>query len=533
MSANSDGEEPPDPGLSAVGLAITSSTQILNNQDIEMAENDNRISGYGEIQIVQGKPKSCRINNQQEVSKTFKNINQQLNKSSIVHMENVSSKNTQNLAQKTSDKSVSDHTQEIVEKERQIYLFSNSDTGPYSVYIENSTANFTGKLSAMKIGETVYQLHPELDNQIKNIDSIGRNRIRINFKNSKSANALVKSAFLKQYNLIAYIPKFLLHRRGVVKYVDLEYTEEQLKNSIKEYDMHCKFTVESVKRFNRKETLSDGTTKLSPTKTILINFKSQSLPKCITINHVIFSVETYNQKVLLCYNCYRYGHLGKQCRSSVRCLKCGENHESKTCNKILTPRCFHCAGNHFTNEIGNCPEFKRQTEIKKVMSDTNISYRDACGTIKKSTYADILTSDLSLDKYNSSLYHCQTNSPKPRNPTPSSHFTQIIRRPTKRPCPASPDPILESHRQIIQNESLPSTPGGITHRSEYRMALETDPSRHRLTSDTNLHNNLNHSDILNIIIFIINTLKEKNTFDIQESELLDLIKIKCINSSNK
>lgn len=91
-----------------------------------------------------------------------------------------------------------------------LFKYDKDDCGPFHVYIEHADKNFGARLNAMKIGETLLLTHPELDNKINNIESVGRNRIRVNCKDAVSANALAGSVLLKKHNLDAYIPKFLL-----------------------------------------------------------------------------------------------------------------------------------------------------------------------------------------------------------------------------------------------------------------------------------------------------------------------------------
>lgn len=127
---------------------------------------------------------------------------------------------------------------------------------------------------------------------IISIDSVGRNRIRIKFRDSLAANNLIKSTALIKYSLVAFIPKFLTHKLGILKGIDVEHTEEFLKNKIQLFDMHCRCRVESVKRMHVKVTNADMSKTLNPTKTILV---TSQLPK----NHVLFPVMAYEQKVLL------------------------------------------------------------------------------------------------------------------------------------------------------------------------------------------------------------------------------------------
>lgn len=117
--------------------------------------------------------------------------------------------------------------------ERPVFTYKQTDTGPYHVYVENNTPNFNGKLNPVKVGDIVLKVVPEIDNKIKTIESIGKNRVRIAFKTSESANKLIRTqAFLRIYNLDVYVPKFILHRQGVFR-IDTEYSDKYLKEKIK------------------------------------------------------------------------------------------------------------------------------------------------------------------------------------------------------------------------------------------------------------------------------------------------------------
>lgn len=106
-----------------------------------------------------------------------------------------------------------------------------SDTGPFVVYVESVDKNI-GNLHAMSIGKLIFRSDPSISNAIMSIDKNGRNRIKISFRTYVSANKFLSSSFLASNNLEAYIPQFLIRRRGVVRSVDLDISEEELKFSI-------------------------------------------------------------------------------------------------------------------------------------------------------------------------------------------------------------------------------------------------------------------------------------------------------------
>ncbi|XP_050500941.1 homeobox protein 4-like [Diabrotica virgifera virgifera] len=129
----------------------------------------------------------------------------------------------------TTNMNVNNETKQNLKEVRQAFLFNSNDRGPYHVYIENSSTDFKGKINSLKIGEIILSNFPEADNMMSSIDAIGRNRIRVKCKDYKTENNLVKNKSLEIFrsnNLDLYIPKFILHRQGVIRDIDIDFSEE-------------------------------------------------------------------------------------------------------------------------------------------------------------------------------------------------------------------------------------------------------------------------------------------------------------------
>lgn len=189
---------------------------------------------------------------------------------------------------------------------REDLKYCSTDNGPFSVYIEKTCTDNKESLNAIKVGGVILSELPELDNKIKNIAPIGRNRIKIIFSHYQDANTLVSSNKLKKYGIIAYIPGFILHSKGVIRGVYKAYSEDYLKKIIKPFDRNLSNSqVTEVKRINRKVNKDDTSSnaEYTPTQSIIVTFKSQILPKFVVVNKVRCEVEPYIQRVLLCYNC--------------------------------------------------------------------------------------------------------------------------------------------------------------------------------------------------------------------------------------
>lgn len=73
-------------------------------------------------------------------------------------------------------------------------------------------------------------------------------------------------------------------------------------------------------------------------------------------------------KLTQCFNCQRYGHVARACRSPTRCSYCGKGHASKDCSSLSDRSmkgCANCNGPHEA-WARNCPI--REQEISRVRS---------------------------------------------------------------------------------------------------------------------------------------------------------------------
>lgn len=95
-------------------------------------------------------------------------------------------------------------------------------------------------------------------------------------------------------------------------------------------------------------------------------------------------VTPYVQQVLQCFQCLRYGHTAKACKSKPRCKYCGKycesttapNHDPQTCEFKVNPSCLYCLGDHEAcNRL--CPEYLRQKDIRLRMAFDNESFGEA------------------------------------------------------------------------------------------------------------------------------------------------------------
>ena len=111
--------------------------------------------------------------------------------------------------------------------------------------------------------------------------------------------------------------------------------------------------------------------KVIPSRSVLLCFSSTILPSVVEIGYLRFRTRVYNPPPKRCYNCNRYGHLAKHCRSARRCTKCGDRHGDEACKRGW--KCVNCGGNHSAAYKG-CPRFRFETRVNSIMATNKVNY---------------------------------------------------------------------------------------------------------------------------------------------------------------
>lgn len=521
MTDNSGGKEGIPPDLNSLGLAIVSSMDVINNKDLQFLNTDYAdvlMQEEGIVSQTSGNVSTHLLANFTGVNTTgnlepFKDPN---NVNNITSETNIINGSTNTIS---GDKSAA-------KNKRDVFTYSLSDSIPLNVYIENSSTTFTGVLNAVKVGGIILTEHPEINTKIETIKSIGRNRVKVVLKDHTAANTLILSTKLEKHSLDAYIPRFILFRKGVVRGVSQDFDGDYIKHNIRPCDL-TKFTVDSVARIERKVNDQDGNTRTVKTQSVIVTFRCSTLPKYISINKVRLEVEPYVQKVLLCYRCYRYGHMAKQCRSAERCRRCGGGHNHEVCEETQV-KCIQCQGSHLVTQIKDCPEFSRQKNIKNVMSVNNCSYKEATESVPKRSYANVVrsipnhTSLFSLPQglRPMNFQNCSAPMPGPSQIMQSANEQVITyqtetglskeRVASKRTRPSSPVDLItaQKHKDILRQHALPTFP--LTTGSV--VASQSNPIQDQPNNLPDIETIT--KTVLEVVIFIIEKFKSNQNLDI-------------------
>lgn len=297
--------------------------------------------------------------------------------------------------------------------------YKNTDKGPYFVYVEHVDKKI-GRLFPIKVGHCLFN-NDRFRHDVIDIKSVGVNRVKVIFKTFTIANALIGHKAMKDNGLVAYIPEYYTHRKGVIRMVDTQFSEEYLKDAIK-----STHEVVSVKRMTRKVINQDKTVEYRPRQVIIVTFLGSSLPQTVRINLVNFEVSNYIYPVVQCFNCYRYGHTSRLCRSNTRCKSCPNSHDGNDSDDVCSgvdPYCIHCHTREHSSTSKDCPEYKKQFGIKKIMATDNITFKEAAALVGNPSYSKVVNNNrFSILKNDENF---------PPLPTPKPDPLVLLRKPVR------------------------------------------------------------------------------------------------------
>lgn len=174
-----------------------------------------------------------------------------------------------------------------------------------------------------------------------------------------SAKRLLMLSSVGGLEVKPFIPESYTRNVGKVKHVPLQYTDEQLLEFLKDAG------VVSARRQIKYYRQEDGAVTSHPLHTVILTFRDdRPIPGRIYLGFTSHPVEEYLGPALRCYNCQRFGHMAKSCRSTRRCKVCSEDHDHKECKSLLQPKCANCAGNHAASYSG-CPQNKAAAQMRR------------------------------------------------------------------------------------------------------------------------------------------------------------------------
>ena len=112
-----------------------------------------------------------------------------------------------------------------------------------------------------------------------------KRKVELVFNNFSKANEAVDRYNDKANELAAYIPDYKIYSIGIIKGVDVNISDEEIKANL-----DTQHLIHKVERFKRK-TLINKMIEYENTKTVKIYFKSDKLPKEVALYKVLFYIK--------------------------------------------------------------------------------------------------------------------------------------------------------------------------------------------------------------------------------------------------
>lgn len=190
-------------------------------------------------------------------------------------------------------------------------------------------------------------------------------RVCVQFENRDNANKLLQCEKMKSLGYRCLSAQEVSLSYGIVKNIESDLKDEELNKIFdSEYD------IISVKRLKR----STEPGKWEDSETVRLCFKSSTLPSFVEVYGCKLKVENYTFPVTQCSNCWKYGHLLRQCNvKKCICPKCGDSHAN--CETTIY-KCVNCKGDHMSFNK-TCPVFLKEKQIRHIMSSENCTYKYA------------------------------------------------------------------------------------------------------------------------------------------------------------
>lgn len=202
----------------------------------------------------------------------------------------------------------------------------------------------------------------------------GFNTAEVMFHNTHEANRCID-----RYNIMSEQDKRLdislinknMRSKGIIKDWDRSSSLQELIEAIDDTRGIVSIERMQMKKYNREERRAEWYLG----NNIIITVEGKAVPKELRLwgNATGIRIRPYIEKVVQCYNCYRYGHVANICRSERRCAVCSEKYHGQCLQEAA---CNNCGYDHRADDKG-CPSFQYNKQLKTIMAEYGINIYDA------------------------------------------------------------------------------------------------------------------------------------------------------------
>lgn len=202
--------------------------------------------------------------------------------------------------------------------------------------------------------------------------SLSNSTVKVTVETPDIFRKLLKD--LRSNNITFYTYQLKSERAYKVVIRNLQYSTniDEIKKALTEAGHEVRNVV-NIRHWRTKEPLPLFYVDLEPRE------NNKSIYEMKSLLHTIIRVEAPrpHQEVVQCKRCQRYGHTNTYCTLPEVCVKCGGEHDNRTCKKQPNspPKCGLCGGAHTANYKG-CPEYKSLTKNRPTAVPANRNQSD-------------------------------------------------------------------------------------------------------------------------------------------------------------
>jgi hypothetical protein len=223
---------------------------------------------------------------------------------------------------------------------------------------------------------------------ILQIVKVHKQKIRVECSNSFTANLLVADGELNKEFRVS-VPADVVEINGVISISNDLNTLDLVNFGAGVFGDPSIPSVQIVDAYRMRKTFThNGKDVPVDSEQVRVTFKGRALPKIVIIFGSRVPVRLYKPKLMFCDRCQGFNHTSKFCTSPLKCGKCGEQHDTASCQ--LGPKCALCLENVIHKKREECPVFQERTVNlqNRVKFRSKIAYSKLINSVSNS---EILT----------------------------------------------------------------------------------------------------------------------------------------------
>uniref|UniRef100_A0ABD2WS47 Uncharacterized protein n=1 Tax=Trichogramma kaykai TaxID=54128 RepID=A0ABD2WS47_9HYME len=198
----------------------------------------------------------------------------------------------------------------------------------------------------------------------------------VTLRDENEATRLTKDTNLTSSKLKIFNPTTKLPvKKGIIRGVDTQIDDQTIRNDL---EFSERFKLIEMKRLDMRNRNSTDENKWILSRSLLLTFEGQEIPREVFIAKVKFIVEPYVSNPMQCHKRFIFGHKAKICRNKAKCYKCSADEHEGEC-ETSSFKCVNCPEekNDHKSTDKRCEVYRKQAEVNALDAYDNITYTEA------------------------------------------------------------------------------------------------------------------------------------------------------------